>query len=1024
MRIRVLGAIALGAALALVSVLPVVPASGAGVTSAAKNDDFSSATLNTATWTFVNPSGTATQSMDGSHAVIGVPSGASHDPSTYPDAAPRLMQPLANVDFSVDAKFDSAVAQQFQEQGMVVEQDSTHYVHVDVVQNWYQTAFVVKAVSGSTVTTVANFEIYNKASIVLRVARTGNNWTFGYSYDGLHWTAAAALTLTLTVARAGVFGGNFGGSSSPAFTVKVDYFVNSTSPPATEDGVAWPIAPSAPVINIWYGSQQTFGANGQPQPWINILGDVSDPTGVASLTYTLNGGAANALSLGENQVRLVEPGEFNVELDAASLVTGANTVHLTAVDNLGNSSAADVTVTKIGGGPWVLPYTANWSQAGGNINSVAQVTDGRWTIQPDGTIHNADFGYDRLVTLGQASTWGQYDVTAQVTINSMDPDGSGVGIVAGWKGATNNLHGVVTADQPRIGHSFPDAFMYDNLQGQARRLEIYTNTDAHPEQTLAADPTATQLTMGVAYTYRFRVTDNASGGSDFKFKVWKTGTAEPSSWLIQASGELNRGSLVLVAHRADVNFGTVTVNPISGVSAPVNTAVPTISGTAQQGQTLSVSTGTWTNSPTGYTYAWNRCSSTCAVIAGANASSYTLTAADVGSTLTATVTATNAGGSSAPVISAATPAVLALGAVSQTIGAGTSATNLPTENAWPGAQNSPYICCWGSQGQYVTFSFAVAGGTTNLSLRYGAGNGIAYRKIELDGAVYAAKQAFPATANWSTWTTVLLPQANLAPGSHTLKVWFDAAAASSQYMNLDNLTVTQLTAAAVPVNTALPVITGTAQQGQTLSVSTGTWTNSPTGYAYAWNRCSPACTVIAGANANTYALTAAEVGSTITATVTASNVSGPGAPATSGATTIALAPATVSQTIAAGTSATNLPTETVWPGAQSSPYICCWGTQGQYVTFSFTVAAGTTTLALRYSAGNGIAYRKIELDGAVAIANQALPATANWSTWTTLTLSPVTLSAGTHTLKVWFDGTAGSSQYVNLDNLTVTSPAG
>jgi hypothetical protein len=36
----------------------------------------------------------------------------------------------------------------------------------------------------------------------------------------------------------------------------------------------------------------------------------------------------------------------------------------------------------------------------------------------------------------------------------------------------------------------------------------------------------------------------------------------------------------------------------------------------------------------------------------------------------------------------------------------------------------------------------------------------------------------------------------------------------------------------------------------------------------------------------------------------------------------------------------------------------------------------------------------------------------------------VTLTAGTHTLKVWFDGTAGSSQYVNLDNLTVTSPAG
>ncbi len=49
-----------------------------------------------------------------------------------------------------------------------------------------------------------------------------------------------------------------------------------------------------------------------------------------------------------------------------------------------------MTVTKVNGGPWPLPYTANWSQAGGNINSVAQVADGHWVIQPDGTIHNSD----------------------------------------------------------------------------------------------------------------------------------------------------------------------------------------------------------------------------------------------------------------------------------------------------------------------------------------------------------------------------------------------------------------------------------------------------------------------------------------------------------------------------------------------------------------------------------------------------------------------------------------------------------
>ena len=127
-----------------------------------------------------------------------------------------------------------------------------------------------------------------------------------------------------------------------------------------------------------------------------------------------------------------------------------------------------------------------------------------------------------------------------------------------------------------------------------------------------------------------------------------------------------------------------------------------------------------------------------------------------------------------------------------------------------------------------------------------------------------------------------------------------------------------------------------------------------------------------------------------------------------------------SQTIAAGKSQTNLNTESSWPGAQNPPYVCCWNQQGQFVTFSFTVNAGPTSFVLRYSAGSGAATRKLELDGSVLAANQTFPATANWSTWSTITLTS-TLSAGTHTLKVWFDSTTGSSQYLNLDNLTVNT---
>jgi len=81
---------------------------------------------------------------------------------------------------------------------------------------------------------------------------------------------------------------------------------------------------------------------------------------------------------------------------------------------------------------------------------------------------------------------------------------------------------------------------------------------------------------------------------------------------------------------------------------PVNNTLPVISGTTQSGQTLSTTNGTWTSSsPLSFTYRWRRCSSgSCANIAGAVGSTYTLQSADVGTTVDVVVSATNTGGGS------------------------------------------------------------------------------------------------------------------------------------------------------------------------------------------------------------------------------------------------------------------------------------------------------------------------------------------------------------------------------------------
>jgi hypothetical protein len=101
--------------------------------------------------------------------------------------------------------------------------------------------------------------------------------------------------------------------------------------------------------------------------------------------------------------------------------------------------------------------------------------------------------------------------------------------------------------------------------------------------------------------------------------------------------------------------GAVTVLAVAGLSnaassaAPVNTVEPKISGTAQEGQTLSATSGTWTSATTlSYDYQWRRCDAQgagCANIGGADTSSYLVKKADVGDTLRVRVTAKNADGS-------------------------------------------------------------------------------------------------------------------------------------------------------------------------------------------------------------------------------------------------------------------------------------------------------------------------------------------------------------------------------------------
>jgi hypothetical protein len=148
------------------------------------------------------------------------------------------------------------------------------------------------------------------------------------------------------------------------------------------------------------------------------------------------------------------------------------------------------------------------------------------------------------------------------------------------------------------------------------------------------------ITNGTAST----ITVNLNGT-----QIYQTGSA--------SLGAAGTATLQIGNDTAGQAFGivadTISVQSGSSLTAtpPANIYPPTITGTAQQGLTLTAGLGTWSGTqPINYTYQWQRCDSgdaNCIPIAGAAATTYTLTSTDVGSTLEVTVTASNAAGSAA-----------------------------------------------------------------------------------------------------------------------------------------------------------------------------------------------------------------------------------------------------------------------------------------------------------------------------------------------------------------------------------------
>ena len=278
---------------------------------------------------------------------------------------------------------------------------------------------------------------------------------------------------------------------------------------------------------------------------------------------------------------------------------------------------------------------------------------------------------------------------------------------------------------------------------------------------------------------------------------------------------------------------------VTEFAPPVNLSAPTITGVAQDGETLTASDGEWEGMlPITYTYQWQDCDSLgegCLDIPGATSSSYTLEASDVEMTVRVVVTGENADGS----------------------GSAASSVSAVVTAPPPSNTAAPYVSGLDADEQIVTANPGSWSGSLPLSYAY---------QWERCNATGGECEEIEGATN-STYTL----QDGDVSGSVRVIVTADNVAGSASAVSAASGRI----APVAPANSSLPSISGSAVEGQTLSASPGEWSGAPApSYTYQWERCDSGgeeCSDIEGATSSTYRLGAVNVGNTLRVRVVATN---------------------------------------------------------------------------------------------------------------------------------------------------------
>jgi hypothetical protein len=297
-------------------------------------------------------------------------------------------------------------------------------------------------------------------------------------------------------------------------------------------------------------------------------------------------------------------------------------------------------------------------------------------------------------------------------------------------------------------------------------------------------------------------------------------------------------------HVATNAAGSTTVT--SGASSPVRPPVPTgtssipvVTGALREGQTLSTTTGTFNVlGAATYAYQWTACMTgspyTCTDIPGATSATHTLSAADIGMSVRARVTVTNAAGSDS-MTSQWGQAVVPIA---------------PSPAATPSVSGSAQV---GS-----TLAFSGTAWTSSVPVT----EYVTWQSCAADGSDCRG-------VGWSA--TFDLTSAQLGRRMRVAVIGRNAGG--------DGVVYSAMTAVVVgaPDFDSGPTLLGSGRPGSTLTVDPGLVGTAPMQVTYTWLRCDLSglpCEAISGAAGNAYVPTTSDSYHLVRARVSASNAYG------------------------------------------------------------------------------------------------------------------------------------------------------